>query len=113
MSASCWTVSRTSPFELLVLHVDGYLPSATTMSPPSLRGPLLHVSGLVAQAEYPADAVDCEPPFDLLVPQAATPSRPTAERATRPVSLFVPTRMSPPDLLPRAANWNTPTAWNG
>jgi hypothetical protein len=47
---SCSTVSTMFPSELRSFQVDGYLPRATTMSPPALRGPLLQVSGLVAQA---------------------------------------------------------------
>src|SRR5215475_4752293 len=98
---SCSTVSTTEPASDSVFQFDGYLPRATTMSPPALRGPLLHVSGSAAQVLYPAD--DCVAvPWSVLVPQAATPSTPTTARATRPPSLFAAVCMVPP--------WSTATA---
>jgi len=53
----CWTLSTMLPLVLLKFQVDGYLPSATTISPPALRLPLLQVSGLSAHPAYPADDV--------------------------------------------------------
>src|SRR5215469_7932762 len=92
---SCSTVSTTAPASDSVFQFDGYFPSATMMSPPALRGPLLHVSGFAAQVLYPAD--DCVAvPWSELVPHAATPSTPTTARATRPPSLFVAVCMLPP-----------------